>query len=206
MGGWMRGEVLGFTAAGSLYASYNVGNEYTSGHQADIVEVNGQRVAAYATTSTQLKINADGYGQLVDGQAEVQFEADFVGLCTGERPVVTVSAIGQPVGLYIKSVCAKNFVVATTDGSPATVEFAWTAVAKRRDAPQQKLPAELADPQFDGQLKALMFNDGNLAPQVKPVWWDGKKFRNDPPPQTRPSEAEKREEEKKMLERQSNKE
>jgi hypothetical protein len=201
MGGWMRGDVLGFTAAGNLYAAYNLGNEYTSGHQADILEVDGKRVAAYANTSTQLKVNADGYGQLTDGVAQIQFEPDFVGLCAAGRPVVTVTAIGEPVALYIKQVTAKGFSVATADGRPANVEFAWTAVAKRKDAPQAKLPSGLDDLDFDNRLKDVMFNENNPDNlNVRPLWWDGQRLRQDPMPQKKGlSEAEKRALEQKML-------
>jgi hypothetical protein len=201
MGGWMRGDVLGFTAAGNLYAAYNLGNEYTSGHQADILEVDGKRVAAYANTSTQLKVSADGYGQLTDGVAQIQFEPDFVGLCAAGRPVVTVTAIGEPVALYIKQVTAKGFSVATADGRPANVEFAWAAVAKRKDAPQAKLPSGLDDLDFDNRLKDVMFNENNPDnPNVRPLWWDGQRLRQDPMPQKKAlPEAEKRAQEQKML-------
>jgi hypothetical protein len=183
MGGWVRGDVLGLTAAGELYASYNVGNEYTSGHQADIVTNNGQRAVAYANTSTQLKVYDDGFAQLQNGQSTVSFSAEFRNLMAqGQRPVVTVSAVGAPVALYIRSIDKNGFSVATADGSTAGVEFTWTAVAKRVDA-QQTVPAELMDAQFDEHLKGAMFNEGNLEQSGKPIWWDGQKLRYDTPPQ-----------------------
>ncbi len=47
---------------------------------------------------------------------------------SGNRP----APVGWPADLYTKSVCAKNFVVVTTDGSPANVAFSSTAVAKAK--------------------------------------------------------------------------
>jgi len=183
MGGWVRGEVLGFTSAGEMYASYNVGNEYTSGHQADIVTNNGQRAVAYANTSTQLKVYDDGFAALANGQSTVSFSNEFRNLMAqGQRPVVTVSAVGAPVALYISSIDKNGFSVAAADGSAANVEFTWTAVAKRVDA-QQTVPSALMDAQFDEHLKGAMFNEGNLEQSGKPIWWDGEKLRYDAVPE-----------------------
>jgi len=45
--------------------------------------------------------------------------------------------------------------------SAAKVGFAWTAVAKRKDAAQVKLPIETENAQFDYRLKDVMFNENN---------------------------------------------
>ena len=185
MGGWVRGEVLGFTSAGEVYASYNVGNEYTSGHQVDIVtNGNNERTAAFATTSTSLKVNDDGFAQLQNGQATIAFSQEFLALMAqGERPVVTVTAIGSPVSLYIRSIDKGGFSVASTDGSSTTnVEFSWTAVVKRVDANTAQVPNMLLDKNFDEKLKGTMFNEGNLEQSAQPMWWDGTQLRFDAPP------------------------
>ncbi|HPI06643.1 MAG TPA: hypothetical protein PLM41_09685 [Saprospiraceae bacterium] len=183
MGGWVRGDVLGLTTAGELYASYNVGNEYTSGHQADIVTNNGQRAVAYANTSTSLKVYDDGYSALQNGQSTVSFSPEFLALMTqSQRPVITVTAVGAPVALYIRSIDKNGFSVAAADGSAANVEFSWTAVAKRVDASNAAVPAQIMDAQFDEHLKGAMFNEGNREQSGKPIWWDGSKLRYDAPP------------------------
>lgn len=183
MGGWTRGEVLGHTASGELYASYNVGNEYTSGYQADVVTTNNQRVAAYANTSTQLKVYDDGFGQLNNGSATITLSPEFTALMAQGRPVVTVTAIGVPVALYVKNIEGNRFTVATADGSAATVEFSWTAVAKRVDHQSAILPEALRATEFDANMKEVMFNENNLEQNGKPIWWDGSNIRFDQAPE-----------------------
>ncbi len=183
MGGWVRGEVLGLTAAGEVYASYNVGNEYTSGHQADIVTNNNTRKVAYSQTSTTLKISDDGYAQLVNGQAVVVYSEGFQSmLASSSRPVISLTAVGQPVALYVRTIDANGFTVATVDGSTANVEFSWTSTAKRVDAIDADAPAMLLDAQFDERLKGAMFDDGKLDQNGKHLWWDGLQLRFDAPP------------------------
>jgi hypothetical protein len=184
MGGWVRGEVLGLTAAGEMYASYNVGNEFTSGYQADLVQAGSEKQAAFAQTSISLKVTDDGYATLTNGEAVVSMNTAFIALASpGKRPVITVTAVGKPVALYVRSIDRNTFTVATVDGSSETVEFAWTAVAQRVDAAQVKVPSALLDGQFDQHLKGAMFNEGNTEQSAKPIWWDGQQLRFDAIPQ-----------------------
>lgn len=184
MGGWVRGEVLGLTAAGDMYASYNVGNEFTSGFQADLVQAGSEKQAAFAQTSTSLKVTDDGYATLTNGEVVVAMNDAFIAMASpGKRPVITVTAVGKPVALYVRSIDRNTFTVAAVDGSSETVEFAWTAVAQRVDAAQVKVPSALLDGQFDQHLKDAMFNDGNTEQSAKPIWWDGQQLRFDAIPQ-----------------------
>ncbi|MEN9441706.1 MAG: hypothetical protein RLZ33_1783 [Bacteroidota bacterium] len=183
MGGWIRGEVTGLTTSGELYASYNIGNEYTSGHQADVVSTENGRVAAYSNTSVKLKVYADGYSNIVNGEAFVQFDEEFIALMENNaKPVVTVNAVGFPVALYLKSVSREGFTVATVDGSSVNVELSWTAVATRCDNANTELPKELLNPKFDKNMKAIMHNDSNTERNALPIWWDGKTLRYDQAP------------------------
>ena len=184
MGGWVRGEVLGLTTAGELYAAYNVGNEYTSGYQADLVQTGSEKQAAFAQTSTSLKVTDDGYAMLQNGEAVVTMNSSFLAMAsTTKRPVITVTAVGKPVALYVRSIDRNTFTVAAVDGSAVEVEFAWTAIAQRVDADQVNVPAALLDAQLDGHLKGTMFNDGNTEQSAKPIWWDGQQLRFDAIPQ-----------------------
>lgn len=183
MGGWVRGDVLGFTSAGEVYASYNLGNEYTSGYQADIVDNGVSRNVAYATTATKLKVTDDGYDNLVNGQKTVVYSPEFASLLDkSQKPVVTVTAIGSPVGLYIKAVSENQFTVATIDGSTATVEFSWSVSGRRIDAAKASLPAILKDSKFDDKIDGAMFNENIKEQNGKSLWWDGKELRTDTPP------------------------
>ncbi|MCS7073239.1 MAG: hypothetical protein NZ108_02105 [Bacteroidia bacterium] len=202
MGGWARGEVLGFTTKGNLYASYNLGNEYTSGFQADLVSAGNEKVPAFAKTSTQLKIEEEGVAQLVNGMATVTLSDAFVKtMSPDQKPVISLTPYGSPVGLYVKQISKNSFIVATLDNSPANIEFAWTISAKRIDANQVKVPSEITDPKFDERLDGFMFNDGNTEDSGKPMWWNGKTLQFDQPPHQTVDEATKKRMEQEFLNR-----
>ncbi|MDQ7779410.1 MAG: hypothetical protein RDV41_06830, partial [Planctomycetota bacterium] len=184
MGGWVRGEVLGFTSAGELYASYNLGDEYTSGVQAEIVNLPEKRVAVYASTSTDVKVNADGYAQLSNGICEVKFDPAFAEVISGEgRPTVTATPLGECEGVFITDISSAGFTVKEAHGGASNVEFTWIAVARRIDhAARPRLPQAIADTKFDDNLKGVMFNESNLDRSATPIWWDGAQLRFDNPP------------------------
>jgi hypothetical protein len=177
MGGWSRGEVMGHMAMGELFASYNLGDEYTSGHQADIVNVGETRMAAYSVTSADLKVYGDGTGQLNGSMAFVPFDSKFSSLL-GSKPTVTVSALGTPAQLYVKSIEKNGFTIACANGDVNT-EFTWIAVGQRVDATTINLPADLMDRNFDANMKGVMFNEGITEQSSTPIWWDGAKLRFD---------------------------
>lgn len=184
MGGWTRGEILGFTAAGSLYASYNLGNTYTSGVSADIITIGDKRMAAYSVTSPDVNVYKAGTALLQNGNATVTFEKDFTDMITpGERPVVTISPVGECKGLHIESISSKGFVVAENGGGNSNIEFTWIAIGKRADIKETpQLPASIADSKFDENLRNVMFNESNTERSATPVWWDGSKLRFDAMP------------------------
>ncbi len=191
MGGWTRGEVLGHTSSGALYASYNLGNEYTSGYQADLVTVNNQKVPAYSVTSTQIKVYADGNGQLNGGSVRVNFPDDFAGLLMKNgKPTVTVSPMGQCNGLYISDIDARGFTVTELGNGSSNVEFSWISVGKRVDSENAQVPSDISNIEFDNNLKGVMFNDNNKSRNGTPIWWDGSKVRFDAIPEEKVNKVE----------------
>jgi hypothetical protein len=198
IGSWSRGEVMGQVSTGDVFASYNIGNVFTSGYTADVVNVGADagigttRVAAFAVTSPELKVYDNGAGLLDGDSVFVPFSKVYSGML-GEIPTVTVSAVGSPAQLYIKSVGKEGFTVAVASGA-ANVKFGWIAVGNRVDSSNAKaLPAEIADDLFDTRMKDAMFNDSNTKDSAKPVWWDGDKIRFDKAPEPpKPLKAEPR--------------
>jgi len=193
MGGWSRGEVLGFTSAGELYASYNLGNEYTSGVSADIVTNNDERMPAYSVTSNEVKVYCDGKAKLINGYCKVSFDRSFIGLVsTGKEPTVTVSALGESEGIYIASIDKDGFVVKESRNGQSNIEFTWIAIGARVDAIKvSELPEALKDKNFDNNMKGVMFNENNKEQSATPIWWDGNKIRFDKAPEQK---VEKKEE------------
>ncbi|MCX7987199.1 MAG: hypothetical protein N2662_09705, partial [Bacteroidales bacterium] len=59
VGSWSRGELMGQISCGEAFASYNLGNEYTSGFQAQIISNNDKKIVAYNTVSTEMKVYHD---------------------------------------------------------------------------------------------------------------------------------------------------
>ena len=188
IGSFSRGDVMGNVSSGELFASYNVGNVYTSGFTADLVDVktgNGaqtERVAAYAVTATGLKAYDNGSARLDGDSVFVPFSKVYAGMLA-ELPDVTVSAVGSPAQLYIKSIEKGGFTVAVASGT-ANVKFSWIAVGNRVDSEKAKaLPAEIANKEFDTQLKEVMFNENDKENSGKSMWWDGSKVRFDKAPE-----------------------
>jgi len=185
MGGWSRGEVLGFTTAGELYASYNLGNEYTSGVSADIVTTGNERHAAYSVTSYDIKVYGDGKAKLVNGVCYVQYSKEFTNLISADKvPTITVSALGECEGVYIVNADKNGFTVKEFRGGQSNVEFSWIAIATRADAHElNTLPADIKNRDFDKNLKGVMFNENNKNQSATPIWWDGNTVRFDAQPE-----------------------
>jgi len=184
MAGWSRGEVLGFTTSGELYASYDLGNSYTSGVSADIVTVNNDRVAAYSATSPDLIVYKTGKGKLINGKATVFFDETYTKLlASDDAPNVTITPIGDCKGIHIEALKSDSFSVAENLGGTSDVEFTWIAVGKRADAANASLPQDLKDKDFDRNLKCVMFNENDLDHSATPIWWDGSKIRFDKAPE-----------------------
>ncbi len=195
IGSVSQGEVMGSVSSGNLFASYNMGNVYTSGFSADMIAnaaKGGERTAAYAVTSPDLKVYDSGSAQLAGSTIYVPFSGGYAGML-GAEPVVTVTPVGSPAQLYVESITAQGFTVAVASGS-ANVKFSWIAVGSRVDAVQAKggLPTQLTDANFDAQLKAVMQSDGDTTRPAAPLWWDGTKMRFEKAPeQPRPVKVER---------------
>jgi hypothetical protein len=184
MGGWVRGEVLGLTTSGELYASYNQGDQYTTGISANIVSNGDQRTAIYSVTSDKVKVYSDGTAQLVNGTATVIFPESFIKVISSEnRPNVILTPVGECNGLFLVRIDKNGFTVKEINSGTSNVGFNWMAIGFRTDVlgtPQ--LPKDLADPKFDVKLKDVMFNENNQERNAASIWWDGNKLRYDAPP------------------------
>lgn len=175
LGLWTRGEVMGQIVSGELFASYNLGNTYTSGTQIELVNTGTEKVAAYAVTSPEMKVYENGFASISGTEVFIAFEATFSKMLSEARPVVTITPVGRSAQLYIKSITKDGFTVVSD--TPQQTEFAWIAVGSRIDAKENTIvPAYLKDPKFDENLKAFMYNENNKEHNGKAMWWDGSKL------------------------------
>lgn len=186
IGSWSHGEVMGAVSSGSMFAAYNLGNVYTSGYTADLVPTSraagADRVAAYAVTSTELKVYDSGVAQLDGDQIYVPFSTAYAGLL-GATPIVTVSAVGSPAHIYIASIDKTGFTVASASGR-VNARFNWIAVGARMDADRvTALPAEIRAGSFDQSMRGVMHNEGDTSTSATPVWFDGQRLRFDRAPE-----------------------
>ncbi len=175
IGSITRGRVIGQLNAGDLFASYNMGDVYTSGKNVELVTVNNQVSAAYAVTSTEAVIYKKGNIRLVNGTATIRFDAEYAQLL-GDKPVVTISPMGQCNGVYIESVSKEGFVVRELNNGTSNVELGWIAVGDRVDAKVTEVPSFIKTTEFNKGLDRVMFDDGNRNGSGEGLWWDGSKL------------------------------
>ena len=176
LGSWSRGEVAGQIVTGELFSSYNLGNTYTSGTQVELVNTGTEKTAAYSVTSREMTVYDKGFASLSGNEVEVSFDRTYSKLLADERPVVTITPVGQSGNIYIKSITTEGFVVASD--SPQDIEFSWIAIGKRIDSEQaQQVPENLKSNEFDQNLRESLFNDGIKSRDARSMWWDGNRFR-----------------------------
>jgi hypothetical protein len=183
MGGWVRGDIMGFATQGSMFAAYNVGNTYNTGFHADLVKTGGSITPAFAVTSTSVKVYDDGSANLSNGTVRVNFTPEYAALIKGNgNPTVTVSPMGQCNGLYIVSIDETGFTVAEMNNGTSNISFSWISVGKRVDASDATVPSEITNPEFTNRMSGLMFNEGNKKQSCSPMWWNGSGLDYSTPP------------------------
>jgi len=172
LGFWSKGNVMGQIVAGELFSSYNLGNTYTAGTQVEIIDTGNEKVPAYSVTSREMKVYDNGFAQISGHEIFVPFDQNFTVMIKNERPVVTITPIGQNADLFIKSITTDGFTVACD--THQSIEFSWISVGTRVDNEKiARLPEDLKNTKFDENLKEFMFNENNHERNAKAMWWDG---------------------------------
>lgn len=196
------GTVIGQINKGDLFASYNIGDVYTSGKNIEMVSSESRMVPAFATTSTEAIVYKKGSVQLTNGTAYVAFDENYVALL-GEVPVVTSSPMGECNGIYISNVTKNGFTVKELNGGTSSVQISWIAAGNRIDASATEVPEFLKESSFDGNMGRVLHNDGNKEQSGEGFWWDGKSIQMNKnyPASINPS----REEKMRIIEQQSKK-
>lgn len=172
IGSWSKGNSIGQVSSGSLFASYNSGDEYTVGKQIELVDTGNQKTAAYTVTSTESIVYKKGKATLRNGATRIDFDKNYCALL-GEIPVVTVTPMGQCNGIYIESIDQKGFTIRELNNGSSNVAISWIAVGNRIDAQQNKAPKAILDKDFDNHINEVMFNENNKFENAKAIWFDG---------------------------------
>jgi len=172
IGSWSKGTAIGHVASGSLFASYNSGNEYTAGKQIELVDTGNSKIAAYTVTSTESIIYKKGKITLTNGSARVNFDKNYTNLL-GDIPIVTTTPMGQCNGLYIESIDKDGFVIKELNNGTSNVPVSWIAVGDRVDANTNTIAESILNKDFDQNINQVMFNENNKSQSAKAVWTDG---------------------------------
>ncbi len=173
IGSVSKGKVIGKMNSGELLASYNLGDEYTTGRQIELVSNGTERVPAYSVTSTELTIYKKGKITLQNGTAYVAFDNNYTSLLA-DVPVVTVTAMGACNGLYIDQIDRKGFTVRELNNGKSNVAVSWISVADRIDqSTAQEVPSEMLQTSFDESLQLSLHDDSNKEQSGQGMWWDG---------------------------------
>jgi hypothetical protein len=203
IGTMSKGSVIGQINSGELFATYNSGDVYTSGKNVEMVAGASEKmIPAYTATSTEATVYKQGTGQLNNGTITIQFDENYAQLL-GDKPVVTVSPMGECKGVYISGVSKTGFTVKELGEGTSSVEISWIAVGTRVDAKSSETPEFLKTKSFDRSLNKALFNDANKEQSGEGMWWDGTKFQfnKNYPAELNPT----REQKMKMMEGQSRK-
>jgi hypothetical protein len=177
MGSWTRGDVLGFTAAGEVYASYNIGNEYTSGKQIELVSSGDEIIPAYSQTSLISQVTASGKAKMENGLSHIKFPENLLKLIqSDESPEITVTPYGDCNGVHISEISKEGFTVKENRNGNSTIMLTWIIVAKRKDADIHPIHPDLLKSDFVQNMKKVMFDESIKEQSAQPAYWDGEQI------------------------------
>jgi len=190
MGSWTRGMVYGAHVKGERYSMYIDGYTYTNKPIAQLVtKDDGSRIATYVPSSATADIYARGKVQMINGEAHVYFDDNYIQSVTNTQDlVITVSPRGNSNGVYIASIDNSGFTIKENGNGNSNVEISWISIGTRKDADQLFVAPEVLTSDFDHKMRGVMFNDNNTSESGTPIWWDGNQIRFDTPPAKHMSE------------------
>jgi len=100
----------------------------------------GSHRLLYCVESPESWFEDFGEAKLVKGKATVKIEKDFAAVVNGTGYHVFLSAYGDSNGLYVSRRNRNGFEVREQKGGRSNLAFSYRIVARRKDAPAQRLP------------------------------------------------------------------
>ncbi len=178
-GAWIRGEIMGLYTQGEYFAGYSNGDTYTTGVMATLQETGDHRTAYYGVTSPDVEIMTHGTGILNQGQAQIQFDKDFLNAVSKDASiVVTVSPSGPCDQLFIEDKSINGFSVQEFNDGKSNVQFDWIAVGRRAGYERRpELHQDLAAKDFDEKMLQAAYNENDTSGSAIPIWHDGETLR-----------------------------
>ncbi|RKZ33710.1 hypothetical protein DRQ33_03680, partial [bacterium] len=185
LGGWVRGEIYGLNVKGERYSLYIDGAAYSNQPYRVLVDDGtDERVVTYVNTSTQPTLQISGVGRATGGTATVFFDDKFRRAVNTDVPlVITVTPMGTPNRVYVKSYDYEKFVVEEIDGTN-DFQFSWIVIGQPKSSEMNSAPEEIVSADYDNKMDGVMFNESILDDSATPIWWDGSGIRFEPKPPT----------------------
>ena len=158
----IHGEIYGTFTEGSHYGLYSKGDIYRTGLDVHLQENQGRQNVLYTNVSTDVTVQTSGIAQLSAGQCEVVFDDNFRDAISGEIPViVTVTPIGESVGLHLSSLSADGFRVQENNAGRSTGEFTYIAIGRRKGYEHPQPAAEVISGDYTDKLSKGLRNDND---------------------------------------------
>lgn len=135
-----------FTPSGPLFAGLFMGNVQVQGDftvigskAAAVPHPDGTHRRLYCVEAPEAWFEDFGAAELVDGRASVALEETFAALVLRTDYHVFLTPEGDCRGLYVATKTKAGFEVRELQGGASTLRFSYRVVARRRDAPGERL-------------------------------------------------------------------
>ena len=180
MGGWIKGLVYGTYVNGKRYGLYVDGNTFVN---RPVIQLNstedGNKIPSYSVTSSGSDFILHGQGQLNNGIANVNFDAQWAALISADKPVlVTITPTEESNGVFVSKSSREGFAVKENNGGHSNASFTWIAVvAKLGNNPE--ISPELLTKDYEYNMQGVMHNDNDTETAGTPIWYDGKDVKFD---------------------------
>jgi hypothetical protein len=146
--GWFDGQVR---IKGDLHVK---GDLTVTGDKAAVVPFpDGSQRCLYAMESPESWFEDFGFGELVDGYAEIQLESGFASVVNGDTYHVFISEYEENSALYVTARTGAGFKVRAKNPT-ASGQFSYRVVAKRKDKASQRFREMAIEPEKDLRREA----------------------------------------------------
>ncbi|PHS03801.1 MAG: hypothetical protein COA88_14940 [Kordia sp.] len=175
LGTHSKGNQYGIITKGNLAGIYSDGAAISNrGFVVIDKNINGQKTASYATTSTSIDITTKGTSKLVNGKAYVAFDSSYSNVISNNKPIiVTVSPMGESNGVYISKVDENGFEIRENNNGNSNADLYWIAVAEKATTLNNTIPRDLLEKDFDENLNSFLTVDESKNSNSKAMWWNG---------------------------------
>ncbi len=177
-GGWVRGNVYGLAVKGERVSLYVDGKTVVNQPIIQLTKTaDDKTIVNYTPVSATADLQLHGVVHMEKGIAFVAIDAStlsqFVSI---DDLTIIATPTGQTNGVYAGLKDGKLIIKENNNGTSNT-KVSWIIIGKR-NIPENFVPAELIDKNFDANLKGFMYdeNDKDNSTNGNGLYWDGTKL------------------------------